>query len=97
MDKVRIGGTEYDIKIVAGPLLVNSRECKGKISYDLALIEMLESIGDQAKEETLWHEILHGIVRDRNLSLDDEEEVVETFARGLHALVKDNKLLPGQG
>lgn len=44
--------------------------------------------------ETLIHEILHGIIFDRQIDFqnDDEEAIIERLSRGLYQVLKENEL-----
>jgi hypothetical protein len=91
-EKVRIGSMTYPVTQSDKTLIVNGRECKGRIDYNMHTIEINNVVQDlQGCEQTLLHEIVHGIIDDRAISLDgDTEEVVDGLAMGLHQLIKDN-------
>lgn len=98
-DKVNIGCYEYDVILTDDILIVDGKRCKGKISYDKHLIELMNTeVSMQSKEQTLWHEIVHGIIDYRNIDVVkcDEETLVEEISIGLYGLCKQNGILPGQ-
>jgi hypothetical protein len=97
-DKIKIGSITYDITRTDKPLILNGSECTGIIHYDEASIELKQNRNEQNIEQTLWHEIIHGIVRERGLDWGENNELyTDELAKGLHALMTDNKfLLPGQ-
>jgi len=101
---VKIGAITYEVVQVARPPIVDRRECTGSIDYEQARIELLNDRCQGQMEQTLWHEILHGIACDRDIDGlfgqcdDDHERWLDALAAGLHAFVVDNGLkFPTQG
>lgn len=97
--KVRISGINYDVLQTTRPIIVNGRQCCGSIEYEEHQISIDLSFGDHAGHcSTLLHEIIHGIVRDRQIDFGkdaDEEAIVEALARGLYQVLSDNPDLFG--
>ncbi len=97
-NKVKIGGVFYEIAKVDSPPIVDGRACTGAIDYENAKIELLANRDDGQTEQTLWHEILHGIAYDRKLQRffggcdEDHEAILDALASGLHAFMVDNGL-----
>ncbi len=92
-EKVRIGSMIYPVIQSDKILIVDHKECKGKIDYERHTIEVNNYVQDlQGCEQTFLHEIVHGIVDSRAISLDnsDTELVVDELAMGLHQLILDN-------
>lgn len=92
-DKIRIGSMDYTVIFTDEVLIIKGRECLGSIDYLLHEIKIKNDAQDrQGYEQTLLHEIVHGIIRERNFDLnsDDEELKVDEIASGLHQLIKDN-------
>lgn len=88
---VRIGSIDYEVKLTKENLVCEGKECYGVIDYNFHIISIQEGIQDkQAQEITFLHEVLHGIIRDRNLEVENEELVVEEISRGLHQVIRDN-------
>lgn len=88
---VRIAGVEYEVVIV--PALINDNVAAyGHIDYENSRIELSDSFGveHQKRCRILWHEILHGIREASGLEIEDEERVVEMFARGIYQVLQDN-------
>lgn len=98
VDKVKIGGIVYFVTETDKPLLLNGRECSGIIHYDEASIELKQDRNEQNKEQTWWHEVIHGITRERGIDFGDNNELfTDELAKALHALMVDNSYpLPGQ-
>ena len=89
-NKVRIGSMVYDVIQSEEPLLLDGRECSGKISYVAGKIYIrkpCEEFAEASVEQTLQHEILHGILEERGIEDMIQPECLEDFvdqlARGL--------------
>lgn len=89
---VRVGGSVYDVHAVDPPLVRANVIASGAVNHDLCVIEYDNSRALCRIKQTLWHETLHGILRDRQIDLPDEvkELVVDAMAAGLNALMVDN-------
>lgn len=92
-DKIRIGGVEYEVKHVEN-LREGNQILYGQISYEDCEIRLSTTDGDghQFRCITLIHEILHGIADHANLDIKkaDTEKIIDTFAKGLYAVLQDN-------
>ena len=92
-DSVRISGVEYAI-VTKPNLRDSSRLLCGRIDYNTATIYLSET--DCQSEEfrciVLWHEIIHGILEDRGVQLDEdvEENLCEALSRGIYQVLQDN-------
>lgn len=97
-DKVKIGCTTYDVIDTDEDIVFNGDQCNGIIEYDNGIIKISNTVGPQLMNQVWWHEVVHGIMNDRDISTeDDEEAVVDKLAKGLYALMQDNNfLMPGQ-
>lgn len=64
----------------------------GHIDYEGCLIELTdnEGIAHEKYCMTLWHEILHGIRESNGMEIENEEDVIEMFARGIYQVLQDN-------
>lgn len=89
---VRIGGVEYAVKYGEN-IRVDGNLCYGSIDYDKheITLSLTDGTEHQRRCQTLLHEILHGIRDYARMELENEEEVVETFARGLYQVLQDNE------
>lgn len=87
---VRIGGIEYAV-IKEDRLNDGERMLAGQIRYTPCEIALDNSLSHEWQCLTLWHEIMHGIAEQMQLKLgDDEERIVEAFARGTYQVLQDN-------
>lgn len=91
-ESVRIGGMEY--AVIREPFLSNENghELLGQIRYQQGVIALSENVEmcHDAACMTLLHEILHGLARHFDLEIENEETVVDAFARGLFQVLQDN-------
>lgn len=92
-DNIRINGVDY--KIVYVPALNDGTNVAyGFIDFENSTIELNpERQAHQRMCATLWHEILHGIAFSmgiRETMGDNEEEIVDAFARGIYQVLQDN-------
>ena len=90
-ESVRIGGVEYAIRYEKN-LRDGNNLLLGQISYDDCHIALSETDGTshQKRCQTLWHEILHGIRDHAGLEIENEEEIVDMFAKGIYQVLQDN-------
>lgn len=89
--KIRIGSVDYKVKFTNKTIVLNAREAYATIDFDHHLIKINSNLADlQHQEGSFLHELFHGIIRERNLDIKDEEHVVEELARGLHQVLRDN-------
>ncbi len=90
---VRIGSMDYKVKLVDSIILKGNTQCYGHIDFDSHIIEIDKSLQDQqGLEHTFLHEVVHGIVNERNLDIKntDEEDITDEIALGLHQIIRDN-------
>ena len=90
-NSVRIGGVEYPVQYVEN-LNNGINLAYGHIDYDNCVIELSANIGTAHEKrcKILWHEILHGIREHAGLEIENEEEIVDMFAKGIYQVLQDN-------
>ena len=90
-ESVRIGGVENAISYVEN-LRYGNQLAYGHIDYDNCKIELsaTDGIGHQKRCQTLLHEILHGVQQHAGLEIENEEAVIEMFAKGIYQVLQDN-------
>jgi outer membrane receptor protein involved in Fe transport len=90
-ESVRIAGVEFEVKYV--PNLNNGTNLAyGYIDYENSTISLSDTNGTehQRRCQILWHEILHGIRENNGMEIENEEAVVDMFARGIYQVLQDN-------
>lgn len=90
-NSIRIAGVEYEVQIV--PNLNNGTNLAyGHIDYENSVIELSDTIGlgHQHRCITLLHEILHGIRDNNGMEIENEEAIVDMFAKGIYQVLQDN-------
>lgn len=91
-DSIRIGGVDYEVKKDVPALNNGENLLYGEINYCKSIIQISKLCeGEQMQCITLLHEVLHGIRNHAGLSIENEEDVVDMFARGLYQVIKDNE------
>ena len=90
-ESVRISGVEYSV-VLTPHLMHDNVAAYGHIDYDRSLIGLSDTFGTEHQKrcQILWHEILHGIRESNGMEIEDEEEVVEMFAKGIYQVLQDN-------
>jgi len=85
---IKIGGLTYEIR----KYKFLGEELSGQCDSDKQIIRIDDEDADGVVVNTLLHECLHGIYRDRGLiEGDDEERIVAAFTNGIQALLRDNR------
>ena len=93
--KVRIGPIDYDL-VEVDRLLDSGGTSKlsGHIKYTQTSVEIEVGLSEQAKVQTIWHEIIHGILTQSGLNeQSNDERLVEILANGVMSAVRDNAWL----
>lgn len=92
-DRIVISGMEYEVIMTDEPLFDGNTRAYGRIDFENKKIIIDKTLREkQGHFQTLLHEIIHGIVNDRDIDFtcDDEEVIVEQLARGFYQVIKDN-------
>lgn len=90
--KVRISGVDYAVVHTGDPILVDHVECMGSVAYASHEIRLTTDprVDEQQSKQTLLHEIFHAIIGDREIDFEDDESIVEQFARAWYQIIVDN-------
>ena len=90
-DSIRIAGVEYEVQYVRY-LNNGTNLAYGHIDYDNSVISLSDTVGTghQKRCTILWHEILHGIRENNGMEIENEEAIVDMFAKGIYQVLQDN-------
>ena len=100
--QVNIAGIVYRVQQVSSWAKVDTgdlskdNEYYGIINYDKNLITICGKLVGNSKEETLFHEVLHGVMHATGTEFKEEgdgEVRFKVLARVLYDTIKRNKLL----
>lgn len=93
------------MQIVIGPLTYKVVKVKelachegllhGDINFNKCRIRIDASDNPQRQHQTLWHEILHGILRGAGNKDDHDEQQIDALAHGIIQVLRDNPQLRG--
>lgn len=89
---VRIAGVNYPIGYVPS-LNDGVKLLYGQVDFEQSRINLNPDVaGYQHQCITLWHEILHALINNARIKMDDEkeEELVEALSRGIYMVLQDN-------
>jgi hypothetical protein len=92
---VKVGAITYEVRRVNHPLVVNRKECLGDIHYNESLIQVrTDCQGEQNAVQTVLHEMIHAMSRERGLNWGDNDELyTEELSKALHQVIVDNPVL----
>lgn len=87
---VRINGIDYPV-VYEARLNDGAHICHGQSLFDDCLIKLNPDSQAQQKQcVTLWHEILHILIDNAKLTIEDEERVVTALSSGIYQVLQDN-------
>lgn len=69
-----------------------STRLDGHIIYALSEIRLDDDLGPQARRQTIWHEVLHGILTQAGVKKHDEA-TIEALTYGLMDVLQNNPWL----
>ena len=90
-ESIRIAGVEYRVVLVPN-LNTGVNMAYGHIDFENSVIELSDTIGTEHQKrcQILWHEILHGIRENNGMNIENEEAIVDMFAKGIYQVLQDN-------
>lgn len=83
----KIGGIEYTVSEVKG--LQSKYHLFGQIRYGDCTIEIDADLSDDRKQQTIIHELLHGMLFEAGYT-EQDEDLVNRLATVLHEVINDN-------
>ncbi|CAM3730299.1 hypothetical protein MEZE111188_05645 [Mesobacillus zeae] len=89
-----MAGVEYKVVEVENVIIDGSVNYAGSCSYSASKIEILNSLSETKKEQTLVHEMLHACFNEAGFN-EQDEDVVNRVSIVLYQVLKDNKLYFG--
>ena len=87
MESVKIGGLTYTVKKVSD--LQGKEGDWGRIQYKTQEITLDDSLKEQIEDQTLIHEITHGILVEAGY-VEHEEEQADRIGKILYQVLTDN-------
>ena len=98
IDKVRIDALTYKVSETKDHIIIDNKECRGKIEYDsteIVISDREDTCSNDRKAAVLMHEIVHGIIYERGLmsKIEDRELVCDEFSSAFIGLIRDNPKL----
>ena len=87
MESVKIGGPTYTVKKVSD--LQGKEGDWGRIQYKTQEITLDDSLKEQLEDQTLIHEITHGILVEAGY-VEHEEEQADRIGKILYQVLTDN-------
>lgn len=93
MKIIKIGGQDFEIVEEPNPFVDNNNAVDGMIDYGNSKIRVCNCYSLDYKNQTLCHEIIHGIIQNFNVAIPREqnEEITEALGKGLFQVLKENK------
>lgn len=90
-ESIRIAGVEYIVDYIPN-LNDGTNLAYGHIDFEKSCIELSDTPGIEHQKRCLilWHEILHGIRENNGMEIENEEAIVDMFAKGIYQVLQDN-------
>jgi hypothetical protein len=89
LDVIKIGGIRY--AVVADNRLIDSLR-SGEMRHMRAEIAVLPDATPELLPQTLWHEVLHGVLLHAGIK-DHDETQIDVIAYGIVQVLRDNPAL----
>lgn len=86
--KVKLGGRTFDVLLVSDLKSDDDKELRGQISFYQNTIKLDKNQKEDMRSSTLLHEILHGILVDRDVK--HSESLIVHLESGLIQVFRDN-------
>jgi hypothetical protein len=91
MQKIRVGGVDYDIILQPEVYGEDGAKLHAKIGYFPEFeISLNSNNSDQVMAIALWHEVIHGLLRSSARDDDVSEDAIDSLAQGIYQVLRDN-------
>jgi len=88
-EKIRISGFDFTIEQNDPNLTIHARHCAGLVYHDSCSIKISPDLSQEHKEESLLHEMIHAILRERFHFFKKDWLDEEDFVRPISLLLYD--------
>lgn len=88
---IKVGGIIYTVEEKPFVEIDQDRNYQGACLYQKTQIEILDSLSEDRKEQTLIHEVTHAIFYEAGFE-EQDEDMINRVAIVLHQVLKDNNL-----
>jgi len=96
-EKVKVLSKIYKVVVSDKVLALDNTVSYGLCDHNFPTISINNKLQDeQGMHETFIHELLHAIIKERNITVEDNEVVVTELAKGLINVMIDNKNIFGE-
>lgn len=90
--KVYIGSMKYDL-VLKETIKYDEQEYRGAIDECSGKLEMATSFPQQIKQQTLWHEVVHGVLIELGRrDLNSDEGFVDAISKQLYTFTEKNDI-----
>lgn len=95
IDKIKIGGIIFTVVRVHDlKHSSDNRRLDGNIVYGESKIYLDDDLNGQAETQTIWHEVVHGILVHAGMTeVAGKEELIEAISYGIMMVLYDNPQL----
>ncbi|NPU90004.1 MAG: hypothetical protein HPY87_09030 [Fervidobacterium sp.] len=88
---IRICNVDYDLQFIEDLRTSKGDRCDGLILFSRSEIYIDKCLLPQAKYQTLWHEIIHGISTAVGVKLTEEQ--IEAVSYAVIGVIRDNQAI----
>ncbi len=92
--QIQIGPIAYKV-VKVKELASEAGLLHGDINFAHCRIRLDAGDHPQRQHQTLWHEVLHGILHGAGIRDDHDEQQIEALAHGIIQALHDNPILRG--
>lgn len=90
LEQVKIGGITYEIRRVPDLRDEHDTKLDGLYQGGKCLISLNSDLTPQSTLQTLWHEIIHGIITHAGMRDQHDESLIEAVSYGVMQVLRDN-------